>query len=592
MPEVIEEKQKGIDLSEGVLSLEGEELDEVILQARDVMNIFIKTIKACRLYPPENPALGEFRSQFSHKLRFFLNKYHSFAFQIGEYDFSFGGKILYDNQDLKASLAFRLYKDGLRELRFMEGVEEAEIWGLTDIITRIENINQLEDDLVTMIWEADFIHIGYLATDEFLDEMPALIPENVDEFRKNLILKPVAHNVDYDLGDGEEEEEVDLYEILSRKENEPPTVDANRKLYFLTPDELERLRKEVEAETAPGAVFSIIDILFEILALEKEPEAYQDAVNVLGKLLDALLTLGEFQKAADLLTRLHIILNTYQLANWQTIIIQHFIEGAGEPQRIARIGRILEKGKEAPLEEVGSYLSHLRPNSIRPLMDVLGELNHSKARRVLCDVICELGKNSVEVITPFINDSRWYLVRNVIYILARIGKEQALPYILKGYNHREPRVRREAVQALGLIGSSKAAGTLLRALQDEDSQIRSLAALNLAKVVKKESLDHLLGVVQSKEFYKRDKVEIKAFFDAIGVIGSDEATQPLQKLLEQRSWFESGRKAEIRQGAANALAIIGTPGAKSILQSGTNSREQSVRQACQQAMERLALSRS
>ena len=369
-------------------------------------------------------------------------------------------------------------------------------------------------------------------------------------------------------------------------------MDASRKLYFLTPDELERLRREVEAETAPGAVFSIIDILFEILALEKEPEAYQDAVNVLGKLLDALLTLGEFQKAADLLTRLHIILNTYRLANWQTIIIQHFIEGAGEPQRIARIGRILEKGKEAPLEEVSSYLSHLRPNSIRPLMDVLGELSHSKARRVLCDVICELGKNSVEIITPFINDSRWYLVRNVIYILARIGKEQALPHILKGYNHREPRVRREAIQALGLIGSSKAAGTLLRAVQDEDSQIRSLAAINLAKVIKKESMDHLLGVVQSKEFYKRDKVEIKAFFDAIGMIGSAEAIPPLQKLLEQRSWFESGRKAEIRQGAANALALIGTPEAKSILQSGTNSREQTVRQACQQAMERLAPSRS
>jgi len=591
MPEVLGEKQIGVDLSEGIRALEGEELDEVSFQARDVMSIFVKTIKAYRLYPLENPALDEVRSQFSHKLQGFLKKYHSFAFQIGEYDFSFGGKILYDNKDLKASLAFRLYKDGLRELRFMEGVEEVEIRGLIDIIARVENINQLEDDLVTMIWEADFIHISYLATDEFLDEVPVLIPENVVEFRKNLTLKPVAHNVDYGSGEGEEEE-VDLYEILSRKENEPPPVDVNRKLYFLTPEELERLRKEVEAETAPGAVFSIIDILFEILALEKEPEAYQDAVNVLGKLLDALLTLGEFQKAADLLTRLHIILNTYQLTNWQIVIIQHFIEGAGDPQRIARIGRILEKGKEAPLEEVSSYLAHLRPNAIRPLMDVLGDLSHSKARRVLCDVICELGKNSVEIISPFINDSRWYLVRNVIYILARIGKEQALPFILRGYNHREPRVRREAIQALGLIGSSKAAGTLLRALQDEDSQIRSLAALNLAKVVKKDSLPHLLEAVQAKEFYKRDKVEIRAFFDAIGMIGSDEATQPLQKLLEQRSWFESGRKAEIRQGAANALALIGTPEAKAILQSGTKSREQSVRQACQQAMERLALSRS
>jgi len=116
MPAVIEEKQRGVDLSEGILSLEGEELDEVILQARDVMNIFVKTIRVYRLYPPENPVLDEFRSQFSRKLQFSLKKYHSFAFQIGEYDFSFGGKILYDNKDLMTSLAFRLYKDGLREL--------------------------------------------------------------------------------------------------------------------------------------------------------------------------------------------------------------------------------------------------------------------------------------------------------------------------------------------------------------------------------------------------------------------------------------------------------------------------------------------
>jgi hypothetical protein len=587
MPEAAEEKQKAIDLSEGVRSLEGEELDEAVLQAREVMNIFIKAIKASRLYPPENPRPQEFRVQLLDRLQLFLNKYHSFVFQVGEYDFSFNGKLLYENRDLNSSLAFQLYKDGLRELRFMEGLEEGEVRGLIDILARAENINKLEDDVVTMIWEADFIHISYLATDEFLDETAVFIPENTNEFRKNLKFEPVAHNVDYDLGDEGEEEQIDLYEILSRKENESTTVSADHKVYFLAPDELERLQKEVEAETSPSAVFNILDILFEILALEKAPEPYQDAVNVLNKMVDALLTLGEFKKASDLLSRMNIILNTYQLTDWQSKLIQQFIEGAGDSQRIARIGKILEKGKQVRLEDIITYLLNLRPNSLPPLMTLLGELENSKVRRALCDIICQLGKNSVEIIAPFINDSRWYLVRNVIYILARIGKEQALPYILKGFNHREPRVRREAVQALGLIGSSKGSGTLLRGLQDEDSQIRSLAALNLAKVLKKDSLPHLLEVVQSKEFHKREKPEIKAFFDAIGTISSDEATRSLQKLLEQKSWLGSGKKAEIRLGAANALAMIGTPEAKSILQSGRDSHDQDIREACEQAMERV-----
>jgi hypothetical protein len=191
--------------------------------------------------------------------------------------------------------------------------------------------------------------------------------------------------------------------------------------------------------------------------------------------------------------------------------------------------------------------------------------DHSKARRY-CATSSANWANSVECAFVNIPDGIW----SDSLHLARIGKEQAL---LHPQGYIIDRVE-GAIQALGLIGTSKAAGTLLKALEDEDSQIRSLAALNLVKVVKKESLPHLLGVVQSKDFYKRDKVEIKAFFDAIGMIGSNEAIQPLQKLLEQKSWFESGRKVEIRQGAANALALIGTPEAKSILQSGTNSREQ------------------
>jgi HEAT repeat protein len=587
MPEVVEEKEKDIDLSEGLRSLEGGELDEAVVQATDVMNFFIKTIKAFRLYPPDNPRLEEFRSQLFGKLQLFLEKYHSFVFQIGEFDFSFKGKILYENRDVKTGLAFRLYKDGLRELRFMEGVEDEEIRGLIDIIVRSENINQLEDDMLTMIWEADFVHIGYVATDEYLDEMPVAIPENAAEFRKNVISKPVAHSVLFELDNEGEEEEIDLYEILSRKQSETPTLQFNQNLYFLTSEELERLRKEVEAESSPTAVFNIIDILFEILALEKKPEPFQDAVNALNKMLDALLTLGEFQKASDLLSRSNIILNTYQLADWQTVSIQQFIEEAGDPQRIIRIGKILDQGNKVRLEEVSSYLSHLRPQCVQPLMNVLGDLSNSKARRVLCDIICELGKNNLELITPFITDSRWYLVRNVIYILARIGKEQGLPYIFKGCSHREPRVRREAIQALGLFGSPKASAILARALHDEDTQIRCLAALNLAKLVKKEGLPQLLEVVQSKEFYKREKVEIKAFFDAIGMIGSNDATQPLQKLLEQKSWFGGGKKTEMRLGAASALAMIGTPEAKSILQIGSNARDQEIREACQQAIERL-----
>lgn len=575
--------KKEPDLELDVSSIEGKDLDEAVDQAKDLINTFVKTIKAFRLYPPENPTLVGFIDQVYRKFQLFLNKYHYFILKIGENKLSFREVTLYENPDLKTSLAFQLYKDGLRELRFMEGLEEGEVDGLIDIMKRSDSINKMEDDLVTLMWEKDFIHISYLATDEYLEEMPAIIPANIEQFRANLTFEPPPQSEMGDIGEETDGAEVDYYEIMKRVES-PPLVGVDRSVYFLTPDELEGLRKEVELETTPSFVFIVIDILFEILALEKSPQPYQETTGVLQKLLDALITLGEFQKASELLTRVNIILNTYELKDWQVDAIRQLSDKAGEPQRIEKIGKILDKGEEIRLEEVSNYLTLLKPNSIQPLIKVLGELNNSKARRMLCEVLIEIGKGNMELIIPFIDDHRWFLVRNIAYILGRMGKESALPTIQKALNHEEARVRREAIQALGIIVSSKAFDLLGKALNDQDDRNRSMAALNLARVGKKASLPALLEVVQAKDFSKRDSAEIKAFFDAIGMVGSNDAIKPLEKLLEQKSWFGMGKKDEIRLRAASALALIGTAEARSTLEAGRNSKDENIRQACLQAM--------
>ncbi len=585
MAEDQELEKKSLDVSDEIVSFEGEEVEEVFLHARDLMNIFIKTIKAFRIFPPENPSLIGFRELLFRKFQFFLKRYHVFTFKIGEYEFSFNNRVLYENKELKSSLAFFLYKDGLREFRFQEGLEEWEIQGFLDIIKQGEKINKLEDDLVTMIWERDFVHISYQATDEYLDETPVTIPENIEQFRKNLVFEPLAHQIDPDYLDEETGEEVNYYEAMARAAS-PPSVATNRNVYFLTPEELEGMRKEVETETSPTFLFNVIDILFEIMALEKKPEPYQDSVTVLNKLLDALLTLGEFKKATELLSRLFIILKTYSLQEWQLKAIQELAESAGDSQRIERIGKVLERREGVRLDEVSGYLKLLKPNSLQPLMKVLGELGNPKARRTVCDAVCEIGKNQIDQILPFLEDRRWYLVRNVVYILGRIGKETTIPSVQKTLGHREMRVRREAVQALGFIGGSKAFQLLIKSLQDPDVRIRCTAALNLGKVGRKDSLPHLLEVIQAKDFTGKEAAEKKAFFDAVGLAGSNEPIPLLRKLLVKNAWFRRKKVDELRQGAASALALIATREAKAVLELGQESRNARIRKACQQALRR------
>ncbi len=583
MPEEASADKKALDLSGEMPSIEGVETDEEILLSRDLTSAFIKAVKAFRFYPPDNPSLKGFRDQLLRKFQFFLNKYQSFVIQVGEYDLSYKGKVLYENRDVKTSLAFSLHKDGLREIRFIKNLEEWEVQGIIDTLKHSENVNPLEDDIVTMMWEKDFVHIHYLATDEFLEETPVIIPDHADQFRKNLVLKPLARHVEVDLAEEGSDEGVDLDEVLSRVTEEPSPFVSDRSVYSLTEDEVEGLRRDVEAEIDPMFVFNVMDILFEILALEKEQEPYQDTVNTLIKALDAFLTLGEFVKATDLLKRVYIILKTYDLQDWQIEKIGEILVEAGEEARVARIGKALE-GEDVRLDEVNAYLSLLRKNSIQPLVKLLGELKNSKARRVFCDALAEIGKNAIELFIPFMDDRRWFLVRNIVYILGRIGKEESLPYIQKAFNDDENRVRREAIQALGLIGGPKTVGLLVKALTDDDLRIRCMAAINLGKAGKKAGLIPLLEIVQSKDFFKREPVEIKAFFNGIGMAGSNEVVSVLQELLERKSWFGRGKTDEIRMGAAHALGMIGTPDAKAILEEGQNSKDDSLRDACIQAL--------
>lgn len=583
MPEESLEK-KSLDIGSEIPIVEGIESDEELMLARDLTSSFIKAIKAFRFYPPDNPTLKGFREQLFKKFQFFLNKYNKFSLQIGEYELSFKGKILYENRDVKTSIAFLFYKDGLRELRFTKDIEEWEVQGLLDVIKDVDNINQFEDDIVTLIWEKDFIHIGYVATDDFLEETPVIIPENIDQFRKKLVFKPIAHHVEVDLLEEEGEEGVSLNEILSRVVEEPSPFISNRNVYLLTPEEVEALKKEVESETDPTFIFNITDILFEILALEKEKEPYQLSANLILKIHDALITLGDFQKATDLLKRVYITIKTYDLKDWQMEIIRKLIVDVGEEGRIERIGRILDREEKINLEDLSNYLLLLQRNSIKPLVKLLGELKNSKTRRVLCDALSEIGKNAIELFIPFLEDKRWFLVRNIVYILGRIGKEQSIPYLQKAFSHSEPRVRREVVQALGLIGGQRAISLLQKAINDEDIRIRTMAAINLGKVGKKAALLPLLEVVQSKDFPKREPSEIKAFFDAIGMIGSNDAIPILRQLLERKGWFTRGKMDAIRVGAANALVMIGTPEAKAVVEAGLNSKDEDIREACLQAV--------
>jgi HEAT repeat protein len=560
----------------------GFQQEDELIWARDLTNHFVKTLRAYQTYPMDNPTMGTLQDQLMEKFRFFLERVNRLAWDIAEYEIYYKDEAVYENTDAKTSLAFQLHREGLEQIRFERELQEWEVVDFMDVIARASALNPLDNDIISLLWERDFQHIHFAIGECHLEESPVEFPENVEDFREALKAEPMPSYQRVELV-----REHGLDPGFPHQRLEEDSLKVSRDQLQVQLEEMQALKQRVDIETQPGFCFHAIGTLFEVLPLEKEPQGFDAIISFLDVVIESLLGRGDFAHATQVLKRLYIFLNAHGLQEWQSNLIKKAIIEAGESAKIEIIGRILKKDEFSDIKGALDYFLLLQRNSIPHLCELLGNLNSSKPRRIICDALSKVGKNSIELMTPFLKDNRWYLVRNIVYILGRIGKKEAVSYVGKALHHQDIRVRREALQALGLIGGSEAVEYTSSSLDDPDIKIRETAALNLGKMGE-QALAPLTERMQSKDFYKKELREIKAYLKAVGMIRSDHSIPLLYSLLEKRKWFGRAKADEIRASAIETLVRIGTQEAKEVLELGAESRDEALREACNRALIELS----
>ena len=79
--------------------------------------------------------------------------------------------MVYLERDRERSLAFRLFRDGVRRLSFMAGTSWDEVLRLLQILSiRYTGVRQQEDDLVTLLRKAGFESVQIAAIEGFVPE--------------------------------------------------------------------------------------------------------------------------------------------------------------------------------------------------------------------------------------------------------------------------------------------------------------------------------------------------------------------------------------------------------------------------------------
>jgi hypothetical protein len=562
------------------------EIDEEQASAGDLIRSLLKAIKAFKLYEPNNPMLTKQLEELNTKFANHLDRYQTLNLQVGEYKLFFDGKQVYENTDMKESLAFLLYKDGVREIRFLKGLEDQEISGFLDVLRKNELASRLEDDIVTLLWEKDFAHISYVATDEVLESSAAQVPATYDEVQAGLEFSPDVEGESV-TPSAEESEQAEM--VLSSGELLPEAAGDQRETFArhfqLTAEEVGLIDRLIHQEADITFVSTLVDSLMEILLhLGEDLEPYENMVTFFDRALEFLVLKGEFKTAGKILKNLQEILDSMALKDNQIFAINRIFEGAGSPQIIELTAKTLKHEGFFDPNTSYEYFDLLPKSAIEPLCNMLGQLDSPKARKIIAEIIGRKAKGDLEVLAPFLNDKRWIVVCYVINIIGISGDQNAVKYLAQTISHPDERVRRTALKALSQYESKEIKAPLMKMLKDESSYIRSQAVIHLGRSSKHEALRPILSIIQSESFLERDFSEKAAFFRAIGEIRSDESLPVLRKIVEKKTWFKKPELDQLQVCAVGALRMIGSEESRKILETGKRSKNRAVRRACLQAL--------
>ena len=532
--------------------------EKSVKATRALIQTFLQTVKAFRIYEANHPILLKFMERLKKDFDNYFEEFDSFPLLVGELRLFYRGKVVYENQDVKESLAFFFFKDGIREIKFLKGLEFREMVDFLHIVRKSESVSRLEDDLVTLLWEKDFSHITFGTVDEFLESGSHFVPATEEDFIERLEFKGYGKEAADEIAPEREKEEPRALIVEGLKQVLNPSPGQSLvQACQLTPDEIEEINREIEQEHQPDYIYLLVDNLVEILLhLGDDMDAYENMISYFERTTGSVLEKREVRKAVVVLKRLNDTMESMVLKDKQIFAIRRIMDTFSGPHSIELLGEAMKGNGEVDSEAILQYLQLLTKKGVEPLCLLLGKVESGKWRKAVCDVLAELSQEEIRPLVKFLSDPNPFLVCHILYVLGKIGHPSTVKYLGSLVVHGDPKVREETLQVLKKLGG-QGKDLIQKFLKDPLPEMRAKASLIFAKVAKGEAAKPLTGIILSKDFFKRDYEEKASFFKALGETGSQEAIPVLKKIAQKKRWFQKGKWDEMRLCAHNTLKMMG-----------------------------------
>ncbi len=547
--------------------------DSISDDTKKLFAYLLLAAKNVSLYPKGHSISINSMRQFHETLETFIRQYGDVKIEFERDRVTCQGVEVHAGPSEEGTLPFTLFRDGIRWLEFVEGIELEEIREVLSLINRYSVLTtEPEGDIVTAFWESHFDHVLYKA-DDFVSGQAG----DADDF----FSEHTADKIDTLSKPDTMPRSTETITVTDDKPESPGglaidtapsgAIILDRASFVLTPREQLELQEMVFREEGSSAT-EHLNMLLDMFLQHQEKKDFNIVLEVLLEEFEVTFARHDFDAALIILDGVRKILDSGRMREpWEKPLIESFYKDISSDSKCLKpLKNIWSSLNAQQMETIERILQHLSPESVETLMHLLLFGQPSQLEQITEDTIVSLINKDMSCLDDLIKNPDNRISEKLVHILSRLEGDKPLKYMMKLARHSSVSVRRLALRAIGKAHGDQIS-TIFEFIEDPDISVRRLILTQMSQSRNEITEDLLMQYLQSKKFGATQTEYIKECFLTLGKCGSLRSVPFLSKILLHRKWLAGFKKSAHREGAALALVALKIPEAQQIIETAGRS---------------------
>jgi len=485
-------------------------------QVKKFINSLLKTVKGLKLYRSKSRLPQKFLKE-TYDILLELLKDGPQTFDIDTERILYTGKEVYRDDNKITSLPLFFYRNGIRSITFLEGLEIEELERFVDIVAKSEFVSDLS--LSEDLWENNFVNIIFTIVELPMGDYSWIIEDRVNVYNGGMKFAGILLQEEKKSERGETEEYVSG--LLLREDRED----------------------------------TLIKTVFNLILLENNEERIIQVASVLGEYLERSIEDGDAIPLLIFLRYLDENIDKIKVGKEYVYDLKRILCGE---KALSLYATLLKSGEKSNIPVVMELLGTCEEGAVKVIKETLDDIIDDETVREMGRILYRVGSNDPNSIVYLLESDNPRVVYLGLEVVKALSDKTFIPYLEKLL--KENRYKEKVIKILiPLVPRER----LFHFLESEDYTIRMNVYRAINFLTGEDEASVFLEKVNSPDFWNLSTDERRHILRILSTLKSYDTVRALSRVLSK--YTMNPEHIETKKYAVKMLGEVGTEDAIAVL---------------------------